>query len=206
MPKPKPKPKPKPSSTPQNRPQRQRATRDTQPGTRALADGLELRSYDIGALPLLKQILERMQLERLLCEHLPKDDPRTELPTASALLVLIANLLLSREPVYGVGEWAARFPPELLGLTPKDLPRLHDDRLGRSLDRMFDGIGPTLVMAVRSSTSPSASCTTIPPPSPSTAPMTRRAWNPSNGDGRPWGLPGDTARRGVPISSNCSTI
>jgi transposase len=139
---------PKPSSSPQNRPERNRANRETQPGTRALAEGLELRSYDIGALPLLQRILERMQLERLLREHLPKDDPRTELPTASALLVLIANLLLSREPVYGVGEWAAHFPPELLGLTAKDLPRLHDDRLGRSLDRMFDGIGPTLVMAV----------------------------------------------------------
>jgi len=27
------------------------------------------------------------------------------------LLVLFANLLMAREPVYGVGEWAALFPP-----------------------------------------------------------------------------------------------
>src|SRR3954454_14897260 len=136
------------SSPSQEPPQRKKAERQIRPGTHAQADGLELRSYDIGALPLLNQILDRMQLERLLHDHLPKDDPRTELSTVTALLVLIANLLLAREPVYGVGEWAARFPPELLGLTAKDLPRLHDDRLGRSLDRMFDGIGPALVMAV----------------------------------------------------------
>ena len=61
---------------------------------------------------------------------------------------MIANLLLAREPVYGVGEWAALFPPDLLGLREQDLPRLHDDRLGRCLDRMFDGIGPALIMAV----------------------------------------------------------
>jgi len=89
-----------------------------------------------------------MQLEHILREHLPKDDPRTELSTVAALLVLFANLLLAREPVYGVGEWAALFPPDLLGLREQDLPRLHDDRFGRCLDRMFEGIGPTLIMAV----------------------------------------------------------
>jgi transposase len=64
------------------------------------------------------------------------------------LLVLFANLLMAREPVYGVGEWAALFPPDLLGLREHDLSRLHDDRLGRGLDRMFEGIGPTLILAV----------------------------------------------------------
>jgi transposase len=141
-------PKPKRTSPPRPRPERNRTPRETQPGSRARADGVELRSYDIGALPLLENILDRMQLERLLLEHLPEDDPRTELPTVKTLLVLIANLLLAREPIYGVGEWAAHFPPQLLGLSEDDLPRLHDDRLGRSLDRMFDGIGPALVLAV----------------------------------------------------------
>src|SRR4051795_9417069 len=140
-------PKPKPSPD-RSSPAPRRSKREVVPGKHAQADGLELRSYDVGALPLLKRIIERMQLRRILSEHLPKDDSRTELPTVAALLVLFANLLLAREPVYGVGEWAALFPPDLLGLRPKDLPRLHDDRLGRCLDRMFEGVGPTLIMAV----------------------------------------------------------
>ena len=125
-----------------------RPKREVVPGKHAQADGLELRSYDIGALPLLNRIIERMELRRILSEHLPRDDSRTELPTVNALLVLFANLLMAREPVYGVGEWAALFPPDLLGLRQQDLSRLHDDRLGRSLDRMFEGIGPSLIMAV----------------------------------------------------------
>src|SRR3954453_10587292 len=129
-------------------PARRRPKRETLPGKRAQADGLELRSYDVGALPLLQRIVERMQLRRILSEHLPRDDSRTELPTVTSLLVLFANLLMAREPVYGVGEWAALFPPDLLGLREQDLSRLHDDRLGRGLDRMFEGIGPTLIMAV----------------------------------------------------------
>ena len=125
-----------------------RPKRQVVPGKHAQADGLQLRSYDVGALPLLNRIVERMQLRRILSEHLPRDDSRTELPTVNALLVLFANLLMAREPVYGVGEWAALFPPDLLGLRQQDLSRLHDDRLGRSLDRMFEGIGPSLIMAV----------------------------------------------------------
>src|SRR4051812_19549168 len=125
-----------------------RAKREVVSGKHAQADGLQLRSYDVGALPLLDRIVERMQLRRILGEHLPRDDSRTELPTVTALLVLFANLLMAREPVYGVGEWAALFPPDLLGLREHDLPRLHDDRLGRGLDRMFEGIGPALIMAV----------------------------------------------------------
>ena len=88
-----------------------RPKRQVVPGKHAQADGLELRSYDVGALPLLNRIVERMQLRRILGEHLPRDDSRTELPTVTALLVLFANLLMAREPVYGVGEWAALFPP-----------------------------------------------------------------------------------------------
>ena len=125
-----------------------RSKREVVPGKHAQADGLQLRSYDVGALPLINRIVERMQLQRILSEHLPSDDSRTELPTVTALLVLFANLLMAREPVYGIGEWASLFPPDLLGLREHDLSRLHDDRLGRSLDRMFEGIGPTLIMAV----------------------------------------------------------
>src|SRR3954452_7375575 len=129
--------KPVPDRSP---PSPRRPKREILPGKHAQADGLQLRSYDVGALPLLERIVERMQLRRILGDHLPRDDSRTELPTVTALLVLFANLLMAREPVYGVGEWAALFPPALLGLRPQALGRLHDARLGRSLDRMFEGI------------------------------------------------------------------
>jgi hypothetical protein len=99
-------------------------------------------------LPLINMFLGRIRLSEILGEHLPADDPRTELPTVRALLVLVRNVLLARQPLYGVAEWAARFVPELLDLWPDDVARLHDDRLGRSLDRLFDSVGPRLILAV----------------------------------------------------------
>ena len=122
--------------------------RPREPGQRAGAGGFELRSYQVGALPLVNHVLERMRLREILSEHLPADDPRTELSTVSALLVLVRNVLLSRQPVYGVAEWAAGFAPDLFDLWPEEVALLHDDRLGHALDRLFDSVGPELILAV----------------------------------------------------------
>jgi hypothetical protein len=96
-----------------------------------------LRSATVGALPILNHFLRRMRLEDFLRAALPPEDRRTKLSPVKALLVLLRNLLLSREPIYGVGEWAARHAPQTLGLLSQDLPRLNDDGVGRALDRLF---------------------------------------------------------------------
>ena len=118
------------------------------PGRLAQAAGLKLQSYHVGALPLINRVLERMDLERLLSEYLPPDDPRCEFPTARALMVLIRNMLVSREPVYGVGEWAGRCAPDLFDMWSDQISLLHDDRLGRCLTRLFTIAGPDFILAV----------------------------------------------------------
>lgn len=117
-------------------------------GQRAGGLGLELQSYEVGALPLVNVLLDRMRLAEILAVYLPPDDPRTELPTVSALLVLLRNVLLAREPIYGVAEWAARFAPDLLDLWDDEVALLHDDRLGRCLDRLFASAVPEMILAV----------------------------------------------------------
>ncbi len=107
-----------------------------------------LRSATVGALPILNHFLRRMRLEDFLRAALPPEDRRTKLSPVKALLVLLRNLLLSREPIYGVGEWAARHVPQTLGLLSQDLPRLNDDGVGRALDRLFMADVPSLVLAV----------------------------------------------------------
>ena len=51
---------------------------------------------------------------------------------------MIRNLIVHREPVYALGEWAAPFDPTLLGLGAGDVDALNDDRVGRALLRLFD--------------------------------------------------------------------
>ena len=118
------------------------------PGETAHAADRTLTSWRVAALPILDHLLRRLRLQDFLRGHLPREGRRARVPTATALLVLLKNLLVSREPLYGVGEWAARHAPGLLGLTSEQLPALNDDRVGRCLDRLFDADIPSLTLAV----------------------------------------------------------
>jgi hypothetical protein len=98
----------------------------------------ELRSQRVGALPIVDRFLERIGLERALARHLPAPARRGALAPARALGVVVRNLCLAREPLYGLGEWARCCDPAALGLTPDELALVNDDRVGRALDRLFD--------------------------------------------------------------------
>ena len=117
-------------------------------GASAPADRRTLESLEVGALPLLDHVLEKLQLAEFLQRHLPGEDARTRIATATTLLVLLKNILLAREPLYGVGEWARRYVPELLGLSPEQVTALNDDRAGRALDHLFDVTITTLTLCV----------------------------------------------------------
>jgi transposase len=120
------------------------------PGETARTRGRKrtLNSRRIAALPILERFLSRLRLREFLREHLPHEDGRTRVPTATALLLLLRNLLISREPLYGVGEWTARHEPALLGLSEPQVSALNDDRIGRALDRLFDANIPALALRV----------------------------------------------------------
>lgn len=118
-------------------------------GYRAHGGDRTLKSYTIGALPIINRILERMQLRELLAKHLPREDRRTKISTPIALLLLLRNVLMSRQPIYGIGEWAERQVPRLLELTSAEaLVHLNDDRVGHSLDKLFDAPHSALLMDV----------------------------------------------------------
>jgi transposase len=110
--------------------------------------GTTWNSRRIAALPLLEPVLEKLHLEEFLRDHLPAEDSRSRIATSTTLMVLLKNILLAREPLYGVGEWARRYVPDGLGLSSEHVSALNDDRIGRSLDRLFDAAIPTLTLQV----------------------------------------------------------
>jgi hypothetical protein len=115
---------------------------------KATGPELVLHSRIIGALPIINRILQRCQLRQILWRHLPLEDCRHRVPTATAILLMVRNILISREPLYGIGQWAAAFVPELLDLHEDQLKSLIDDRVGRALERLFDANFPALLMDI----------------------------------------------------------
>lgn len=130
------------------RPPRPHVTPRLRPGDASHADGQALKSYRLGALPILDRIIRRLRLDDFLRDSLPPEDPRQKIATSTGLLLLLKNLLVCREPMYGVGEWAAKHLPESFDLAAAQLPHWNDDRVGRCLDRLFDADVPSLTLAV----------------------------------------------------------
>ena len=111
-------------------------------------DTYQLRSELLGPLPVINHFLGRMGLLRSLERFVPGDDARLRLAPAVVLGVVVRNLVTHREPVYAMGEWAAPYDPGLLDLFPDDVTALNDDRVGRSLERLFDADRASLLTEV----------------------------------------------------------
>ena len=87
---------------------------------------MRLRGLRVGALPILNHFIERMELQEELTLALKNPG------YADALLALMKNILVERNALYAVGEWAALYDVELVAQG-----KLGDDKLGRALDRLF---------------------------------------------------------------------
>jgi len=100
--------------------------------------GIRHESLEVGAAPVIRHFLEKLELPALFDRFLPRLRGRNrDVPTSTVLCVLLSNLLLARRPLYGVAAWASGFVPEHLGLLPEQIALLNDDRFGRALDHFF---------------------------------------------------------------------
>ena len=72
---------------------------------------VELDTQLLGPLPIVNAFRDRLGLPALLAQYLPGSDARLKLAPATAVGAVVANLVLHRQPVYALGEWAAPFDP-----------------------------------------------------------------------------------------------
>ena len=104
-----------------------------------------LESESVGALPVVNWFLARMGIFERLDRFVPHDDARLRLAPAAVIGVALRNIIVDHRPVYALGEWAQPFDAGLLGLSPGEAAALNDDRVGRMLDRLFDGDRASLI-------------------------------------------------------------
>ena len=85
----------------------------------------------LGALPVIRAYLERLQLKECVDALAPVRDV-AHLTNGEVVEALVANRLTAPRPLYDIVDWAEAWAvEETFGVRPADL---NDDRLGRCLD------------------------------------------------------------------------
>lgn len=110
---------------------------------------IDLRTEKISALPIVNSYMERIGVLAILSGRIEQSP---HVSTEACLMLLLRNIMLEREPVYGIAEWTGQFVPSLLGLSPDMVKKINDDRIGRSLDLLYDADRGSMLteLAVRS--------------------------------------------------------
>jgi transposase len=110
-------------------------------------EALSLDSRRIGALPIINSVLAQIGLGSLLDEYVVSRRNQ-KLSHAQTIELLVRNILIEREPLYKLSEWSAGFDSTLVGLQQTSPSALNDDRVGRSLDALFDADRASLMTRI----------------------------------------------------------
>ena len=88
-------------------------------------------THIVGALPVICDYLERLQLGKIIDESVPWEG---EVPLGTIIEVMVINRLLNPKAMFRIDDWAQNTAlMEYFGLEPG---QLNDDRLGRALERV----------------------------------------------------------------------
>jgi transposase len=109
-----------------------------------------LEIHRLGPHPIIEHFLEQIGVARILDKHIHSNREGV-LSHGRAISVLVHNVLVSRDPLYRLTEWAEPIDPQALGLTPQEKLALNDDRMGRALDQLaeYAGRGVFFQLALR---------------------------------------------------------
>jgi len=107
----------------------------------------KIARYTIGEIPLLQSIADRMDLRNILDEFIPQHHSE-EVAPADILILLIYNLAIGKDPLYGLEKWICSIDLRCIGCEIYENVKFNDDRFGRILDRLFLADRASLMTAV----------------------------------------------------------
>ena len=99
-------------------------------------DAEKLKRYNISGIPLIKQVSDILGLKSLFREYIPTYG-NEKASAADALMLLIWNITLGRQPLYELGAWVEGIDPRCHGLNKDTVKSFNDDRFARALDKLY---------------------------------------------------------------------
>ena len=95
-----------------------------------------LKRLQVGGLPLIHAIAERMRLKDILYKYIPAHG-NEEIPAVETLMLLVYNLILGKDPLYQLQEWVQSLDLKCINNDDYENVKFTDDRFGRVLNKLF---------------------------------------------------------------------
>jgi transposase len=99
------------------------------------AEQTKLETRRLGNLAITAPWLERMNVRKIIDQHLPCDE-NLEFSYGTIIEILVAARLYGPTPLSGIEAWAAESGADLLYRVPSE--KMNDDRFARALDQFFE--------------------------------------------------------------------
>ena len=96
----------------------------------------DLIRYQVGAMPLVHNIITRLNLKNILLEYMPAH-ANALIPSVDALILLVCNLVIGKAPLYKLSKWVESLDLRSLGYQNPDFITPNDDQFGRVLDKLY---------------------------------------------------------------------
>ena len=95
-----------------------------------------LKRMQVGGLPLIHAIAERMRLKEILYKYIPAHG-NEDIPAVETLMLLVYNLILGKDPLYELQEWVESIDFRCIGIGNYVKVEFNDDRFGRMLNKLY---------------------------------------------------------------------
>jgi len=105
---------------------------------------LRLETEVVGPLPIVNHFIKRLGVEDILSKYITTANTH-KLDPVTCIGILLRNIIIERDPLYGLRDWSERYRPDLLNINNKQREFLNDDRVGRALEYLFDADRATLL-------------------------------------------------------------
>ena len=107
----------------------------------------QLRRFTLAGIPLIAATAHRLDIRSILADCLGCYGNEL-VPAVDALMIIMYNLTLGRQPLYELPQWVRSIDPGCLGVSREMVSFFNDDRYARALDKLYQADRASLMTAI----------------------------------------------------------
>jgi transposase len=107
----------------------------------------QIKRLQIGGFPIISSIIDKLELKRILSEHL-KLHGNAKISTVESLMIIFYSVVTGRRPLYELNDWLSNIHPGCFGFDKFNMGIFNDDRFGRSIEKVSNADRASIITEV----------------------------------------------------------